>query len=114
MCVVTYGRLRLIFSCKQFREFAYTPDGQVKPLVFMSVDGGPDENPKNQQTMAAGIRYFTAYNLDALFIFALTPVPSMYNKVERRMAPLSKLTAEIVLPFESFDSHLDSNNETVD
>ena len=114
MCVVTYGRLRLIFSCKQFREFTYTPDGQVKPLVFMSVDGGPDENPKNQQTMAAGIRYFTAYNLDALFIFALTPVPSMYNKVERRMAPLSKLTAEIVLPFESFDSHLDSNNETVD
>ena len=30
------------------------------------------------------------------------------------MAPLSKLTTEIVLPFETLGSHLDSNKKTVD
>ena len=80
----------------------------------MSVDGGPDEAPKNQQTMAAGIRHFTTFELDAIFIFAHAPGSSAYNKVERRMAPLSKLTAEIILPFETFGSHLDSQNKTVD
>lgn len=38
----------------------------------MSVED-TDETPKYQQKMATGIRHFTAYNLDALFIFTHTP-----------------------------------------
>ena len=55
---------------EQFREGAKTSEGQVKPLVFMSMDACHYEVPKNQQTMAAGILHFIVYDLDALFIFA--------------------------------------------
>ena len=34
--------------------------------------------------------------------------------VKRRMAPLSKLTTEIILPLETLGSYLDSNKKTVD
>ena len=51
---------------------------------------------------------------DALFVFKHAPGSSAYNKVERRMAPLSKFTAEIIFPFDTFGSHLDSSNKTVD
>ena len=64
--------------------------------------------------MAAWIHHFTAYDLDALFIFAHAPESSLYNRVEQRIEPLSKLTAEIALLFETIGSHLDSNNKTVD
>ena len=56
----------IFVSCEQFREAAKTLDGQVKLLVFMSVDGGLNEAPKNQQTMAVGMHHFTAYDSDAL------------------------------------------------
>ena len=39
---------------------------------------------------------------------------SAYNYVERRMAPLSKALAGILLPHDSFGSHLDSQNRTID
>ena len=52
---------------EECREIAKTKGGEIKPLVFVSVDGGPDEPPKNQQTMAAGIRHFTRYDMDTIF-----------------------------------------------
>ena len=102
-----------LIEAREFQEATKT-NGKVKPLVFMSVDGGPDEAPKNLQAMAAATRHFLLYDLDAIFVFAHAPGSSAYNKVERRMAPLSKLTAEIVLPFDTFGTHLDSQNKTVD
>ena len=85
-------------SCGQYREAAKTPDGQVKPLAFMSANGGPNKAPKNQQTMAAGICHFTAFDLDVLFIFAHSP----RSRVEGRIVPLSKLLLRSFLPFETF------------
>lgn len=35
-----------LFSCAEFEEVIKTPDGQMKPIVIISVDGGPDENPR--------------------------------------------------------------------
>ena len=87
---------------------------EVKPLVFISVDGGPDEAPKNEKTMISAIQNFTNHNMDALFVFTHAPGSIAYNKAERRMAPLSKFTAEIILPFDTFGSHLDSGNKTID
>ena len=46
--------------------------------------------------------------------FSKAPGFSAFNKVERRMAPLSKDTAGIVLPFEKFGSYLNSSNKTID
>ena len=39
---------------------------------------------------------------------------SAYNYVERRMAPLSKALAGILLPHDYFGSHLASQNRTID
>lgn len=62
----------------------------MKPLVVFVVDGGPDENPQYQKTILVGVHYFRKNKLDALFIAANAPGRSAFNRVERRMAPLSK------------------------
>ena len=51
-------------------------------------------------------------DLDACFIFTRAPCSSAYNPVERRMAPLSKLTTSVI--YDTFGSHLDSAHKTVD
>ena len=57
---------------------------------------------------------FLKYNLDALFVFTHAPGSSAYNSVERRMAPLSKDTAGLVLPFDTYGTHMNSSNGTTD
>ena len=47
-------------------------------------------------------------------VFCNAPGFSAYNRVERRMAPLSKDAAGIVLPFDKFGTHLNSSNKTID
>ena len=83
----------------------------MKPLIFVSVDGGPDEAPKNEQSFASWRKVFLKYNLDALFVFTHAPGSSAYNPAERKMAPLSKDTAGLVLPFDIFGTHLNASNE---
>ena len=51
---------------------------------------------------------------DAVFVFIHAPGSNAYNPVERRMAPLSKDTAGIILPFDTFGIHLDAANKTTD
>ena len=86
----------------------------MKPLVFITVDGGPDAAPRNQQALAVWVRQFENHNLDAVFVFTNAPGSSAYNPAERRMTPLPKDTAGIILPFDTFDSHLDAENKTTD
>ena len=86
----------------------------MKPIVFISVDGGPYETPKNQQVLAVWARQFENHNLDAVFVLTHAPGSSAYNPVERRMAPLSKDTAGIILPFDTFGSHLHAAKKTID
>jgi len=78
------------------------------------VDGGPDEAPRNTKTLRVWANQFKQMNLDACFIFTRTPGSSAYNPVERQMAPLSKMTASFILPFDTFGSHLNSGNRTTD
>ena len=52
-----------------------------------SVDGGPDENPRYQKTIACAIDYFHTYDLDAFFLVTNAPGRSAFSRVERRMAP---------------------------
>ncbi|KAK3737710.1 hypothetical protein RRG08_023108 [Elysia crispata] len=96
-----------------FKEHSTNGDA-VKPLVFISVDDGPDEAPQNTRTLVMWAATFKQLNLDACFIFSHAPGSSAYNPVERRMAPLSKMTASIILPFDSFGSHLNASNKTID
>ena len=86
----------------------------MKPLVFVSVDGGPDEASKKQQALAVWARQFKNNDLDAVFVFTHAPGSSAYNPVERQIAPLSKDTAGITQPFDTFGNHLDASNKTID
>ena len=57
---------------------------------------------------------FRNHKLDGLFVFCNAPRLSAYNKVERRMVPLSKDTAGIILPSDTFGNHLNKSNKTTD
>lgn len=84
----------------------------VKPVIILSVDGGPDENPRYPKVIAHAIDHFKQFDLDAMFIFTNAPGRSAYNRVERRMAPLSRELSGVILPHDNFGSHLDKNNRT--
>ena len=100
---------------REFYSFtATTPNREVNPLVFFTVAGCPDEAPKNQQALAVWARQFENHNLDDVFIFTHALGSSTYNPAERRMAPLSKDTAGIILPFDTFGNYLDAANKTID
>ncbi|CAG7829410.1 unnamed protein product, partial [Allacma fusca] len=88
-------------------------DGQCKPVQILSCDGGPDESP-GFLTLQASVAQFKKYDLDAVFVGTYAPGQSAYNPVERRMAPLSKDLAGIILPYETFGSHLNYVRETAD
>ncbi|KAF2905782.1 hypothetical protein ILUMI_00394 [Ignelater luminosus] len=81
--------------------------GLTKPIFIFIVDGGPDENPRYEKVISTGIHHFVENNLDALFIATNAPGRSAFNRVERRMAPLSRELAGLILPHDK--SHLDDN-----
>lgn len=89
-------------------------EGAIKPIFFMFVDGGPDENPRFPNTIAVAIARFKKFNLDAYVVMTHAPGMSAHNYVERRMAPLSKELAGVVLPYDSFGSHLDASGRITD
>ena len=99
---------------EEFQDAALTPNKDVKRLVFVSVDGRPDEAPKNQQALAVWARQFENNDLDAVFVFTHAPGSTAYNPVERRMVPFSKDTGGIILPVDTFGNHLDASNKTID
>ena len=114
-CAETHSdNFERILQLKKIQDAALTPNKDVKPLVFVSVNGGPDEAPKNQQALAVWARQFENNVLDAVFVFTHAPGTSAYNPVEKRMASLSKGTAGIIQPFDTFGNHLDASNKTID
>lgn len=89
-------------------------DGEVKPVLIISSDGGPDENPRYRKVIAHAVDHFKKYDLDAIFIVTNAPGRSAFNRVERRMAPLSRELTGVVHSRDSFGTHLDSSGRTVD
>ncbi|CAF3745929.1 unnamed protein product [Rotaria sp. Silwood1] len=98
---------------KEFENVARNETGQVKPIVIVTVDGGPDENPRFPKTLVSSIKKFKKYNLDALFVLTHAPGQSAYNIVESRMAPLSHDLAGLTLPYDHFGSHLSDSGVTI-
>lgn len=103
-----------VLNLDNFRDFAKTPNGFIKPVVILTVDGGPDENPRYEKVIKIAAQHFKKFNLDAIFIATNAPGRSAYNRVERRMAPLSHELAGLVLPHDHYGSHLDSQGVTID
>ncbi|CAG8734991.1 24591_t:CDS:2 [Dentiscutata erythropus] len=89
-------------------------DGQPKPVMVMLSDGSPDENSRYKKTIQIMIKHFDKYDLDTIIVACFAPHQSASNPVERRIAPLSHDLASIILPLNTFGSHLDSQLRTVD
>ena len=66
------------------------------------------------QVIDFAIDNFKKNNLDGLFIVTNAPGRSAYNRVERRMAPLSRELSGVILPHDHFGSHLDNSGKTID
>ena len=80
----------------------------------ITVDGGPDENPRYGKTINCSIRYFAENGLDAFFLVTNAPGRSAFNRVERRMVKLRKELSGVTLKHDKFGSHLDAKGVTVD
>jgi hypothetical protein len=97
-----------------FQPVMCTAEGLMKPIVIITADGGPDENTRLPKTLAAAYKAFHDNNLDAIFVACHAPGHSAYNAVERRMAPLSRDLAGLILPHDHYGSHLDASGKTCD
>ena len=97
-----------------FENFMRTREGFVKPVFIFTCDGGPDENPRYERVIVSAIQHFKDFDLDAIYIATNAPGRSAFNRVERRMAPLSRELTGVVLKHDNFGSHLDSSNRTTD
>jgi hypothetical protein len=104
-----------LLQLPEFGSMVKNPDdGSVKPIFIFIVDGVTDENPRYQKITDVAIHHFLSHNLDAIYIATNAPGRSAFNRVERRMAPLSKEISVVILPHETFGSHLDNEGKTVD
>lgn len=86
----------------------------MKPVVIITSDGGPDENPRYKKVIEQAVAHFKKHDLDAFFLITNAPGRSAFNRVERRMAPLSRELSGIVFPHDEYGSHLDDQGRTVD
>ena len=111
---LSHGRdFERLLEVEQLQSFLKY-DESIKPVVIILSDGGPDENPRYQKVISVGIHHFLKHDLDALFIATNAPGRSAFNPVERRMAPLSRELSGLLLPYDKYGSHLNSQRKTTD
>ena len=84
----------------------------MKPIWVLTRDG--HDGPRFPTTRQTLIKFFQDHDIDFLVAVCNAAGLSAYHFIERRMAPLSKELAGIVLPHDSFGTHLDANGVTVD
>lgn len=104
---------RTLIEQESFKEIFRNEFGNVKPIIMISSDGGPDENPRFPKVISNAINHFHEYDLDVIIIFTNAPGRSAFNRVERRMAPLSRELSGLILPHDSCGTHLDSSGRTI-
>jgi hypothetical protein len=71
-------------------------------------------NCRYEKTIKCAITHFKKFDLDAFFLATNAPGRSAFNRVERRMAPLSRDLAGVLLDHKKFGTHLNEKGETVD
>ncbi|KZS01097.1 Uncharacterized protein APZ42_002342, partial [Daphnia magna] len=83
-------------------------------LNFDLVGGSLHENPCFQKTIEVGIHHFLQNDLEALFITTNAPGRSVFNRVERKIAPLSKELSGLIISRDNFGDLFDDQGKTVD
>ena len=81
---------------------SFKNNGEAKPVMIVTVDGGPDENSKYTKTIACAIDYFLSQEFDVFFLATDAPGRSAFNRVERQMVKFSKELSGVVLPHDKF------------
>lgn len=97
-----------------FENMIRTGECFVKPVFIFTCDGEPDENPRYEWVIVSALQHFKDFHLDAIYIATNAPGRSAFNRVERRMSPLSRELTGVLLKHDAFGSHLDSINRTTD
>lgn len=100
----------MILELKEFDSVTEF-NGDIKPVLWWMVAQTKTHVIKTLSMLECTTK---KHNLDAPFIAQNTPGRSAFNRVERRMAPLSKELAGVILPHDHFGSHFDSQNRTID
>ena len=85
-----------------------------KKVMVVTVDGGPDKNPRYEKTINCSVNYFVENSLDVTFLATNAPDRSAINRVECRMVNLSRELGGVILKHDKFGSHLDAKGVTVD
>ena len=82
--------------------------------MIMTIKGSPEDNPHYSRTICCAIDYFLTFDLDALYI-CTSPSESQINaNIHKRIVPIAKDVANVILPYEHFGQHYDGNNDTID
>jgi hypothetical protein len=89
-------------------------DGLAKPVLLLSVDGGPDENPRHFKNITQYTKYMHDNDIDYMSVRTHAPNQSAYNLVERSMAPFSKYLAGVILPADTHGKHINSSGVVID
>lgn len=63
----------VLSSEPSFMPFMNTEFGAMKPIVIVTVDGGPDENPRYQNPLTVVKNHFIQYNLDLMIVATHAP-----------------------------------------
>ena len=103
-------RIRLL----DFFDGSFKNKGEAKPVMIVTVDGGPDGNPRYTKAIEWAVDYFLSQDLDAFFLATNAPGRSAFNLVERGMVRFNKELSGLVLPHDNFGSHLNAKGETID
>ena len=85
-----------------------------KPILVLETDGAQDEAPRFPKPLACAVDHFKRFKLDAYIHGVNAAGLSAFNPVEQRMAPLSHDLSGVILPHNTFGSHLDGNGNTID
>ena len=60
-------------SLPEFTESFQNRQSQEKKMMIVTVDGGPDENPRYSNNISCTIEYFCEHDLDAYFLETNAP-----------------------------------------
>ena len=101
-------------SLPEFTESFQNQQSKEKKVMIVTVDRGPDQNPRYSNTISCAIEYFCEHGLDAYVLVTNAPGRSAFNPVKRRMSNLSKEWSGVILTHDHFGTHLDHNNKTID
>ena len=98
----------------EFATSFQTDRHEEKKVMIVTVDGGPDENPRYEKNINCSIKYFVENGLDVFFLATNTPGRIAFSCVERKMVKLSKESSGVILEQDKFGSHLDAKGVTTD